>query len=162
VDAEVIDLVTKFGALGVLIYLTPMLRRIDVNMARLAALVPAVFDGLRDAGVQLPEPATVRSATGSLVRRLLAVALVAFALTFMLSGCSATADVREGLADLQRDLTTYRNASEPRTGAHAPPRCADPKACPAAEGYRCVSRARHEALGAALESHAAEMVRRTR
>lgn len=139
-EPEVIDVVTKGGALGVLVFLIPLLRRVDANLATIAATVPAVFDGLRDAGVKLEEPPTVRSSVAALVRRLVGVT-TALAVALLLAGCSATADVREGLDDLGRDFDSYRRASVPRAGV-------DPD--------------RHAALGMAIGEHVESMKARVR
>ena len=136
----IVDLVTKFGALGVLLYLIPMLARIDKNLATVAGFVPDVFSGLRDAGVKLDEPPTVRGSVGALMRRLLGVTALLL-VTFLLVGCSATADVREGLHDLGRDFDAYRRASAPREGV-------DPT--------------RHAALGMTIAEHVEAMKARTR
>lgn len=130
----------KLGALaGVLAFVVPALRSIDASLKTLTGYAAQITDGLRDAGVALPEAPSVRGATAALVRHLKAAAILLL-VGLALAGCSATADVRAGLRDLQRDFDTYRRAS-----IAAVPSDADA----------------HALLGLAIDDHIAQAIRRT-
>lgn len=112
-DPETFDLVTKGGALAVLLYLIPVLRSIAASLAAIAALAVGMVAGLRDAGVPIADPPTVQGAVAATVRHLKNVATVLL-LAVLFVGCSCTGAVRDGLGDLERDFDLYRGASVAR------------------------------------------------
>lgn len=115
-DPTIVDLLTQFGALGVLIYLLPLLTSIKTSLATLADAKRDALAGLEDAGVKIETP-TVRDATAATVRYLKGAAVLLACV--LLAACSCNADVAEGLDDLERDFGVYRRASIARVESQA-------------------------------------------
>lgn len=136
------DLVTKGGALGVLLFIAPALRSIARSLRKLEGFVPAFISGVREAGVPLSDAPDAREAVRETIKHLRgAVAALLLACLVIFAGCSATDDVAEGLTDLQRDFTTYRRASVAAVASDADA---------------------HALLGLAIDDHISEAIRRTR
>lgn len=138
-DPTIVDLMTQFGALGVLLYLLPLLSSIKTSLAALADAKRDVIAGLEAAGVR-PETPTVRDTVTATVRHLKGAAALLLACALLLAaGCSCNGDVAEGLHDLEQDFNTYRRASIARVASQAD---------------------LHAQLGDAIAAHVAEARRR--
>lgn len=119
-DPETHNLVTQYGALGVLVYLAPVLRSIAVSLRKIASATTAATEGLRDAGVPLDgPPPTVRGSVAALVRHLAPKAAAVLLVAVLVAGCSCTGAVAKGLGDLQHDFDLYRRASVARVESQA-------------------------------------------
>lgn len=137
-ELEAVDAITKFGALGALLYLIPILRGIARSLEAIAGDVAGaaggVIAGAQDAGVDPGAPPTMRGAVAGTIRHLAGPA-AALLVAIALAGCSCSSSVARGLADLERDLGDYVAASAPADDVDAEA---------------------HEDLGAALLEHVRE------
>ncbi len=109
-DPAALDAVTQLGAIGLLLYLTPLLRKIERHLSRLAGAGGELAQAARDLGVELPANASLREAVVATARRFGAALALVVALT--VTGC-CNAAVAESAAALEADLEVFAGASQP-------------------------------------------------